>query len=103
MGRCIGIYYRLPEEYEIQKAMRLLVSGATCWRGDMAVAPEFTHALLDIPTESYPANLKRYLEAVGECTQIIQMDDYLGTLSNTQLSPENVVAMLNAAYEFGAY
>ncbi len=70
---------------------------------DMAADPEFTHALLDKLTESYPANLKRYLEAVGECTQIIQMGDDLGTLSNTQLSPENVVAMLDAAYEFGAY
>ncbi|MDK1021360.1 MAG: uroporphyrinogen decarboxylase family protein [Candidatus Hydrogenedentes bacterium] len=53
---------------------------------DMAADPEFTHAMLDKLTALHLANLKRYLEAVGDYIQIIQMGDDLGTQSATQLS-----------------
>lgn len=53
---------------------------------DMATDPEFTHAMLDKLVESYLANLKRYLDAVGEYIQTIYMGDDLGTQSGLQLS-----------------
>ena len=54
---------------------------------DMAAEPEFTHALLDKLAESHLKNLKRYLAAVGEYIQIIQMGDDLGTQTASQISP----------------
>ncbi len=54
---------------------------------DMALNPEFTHALLDKLTKYHLANLKRYLEAVGDYIQIISMGDDMGTQSASQLSP----------------
>lgn len=53
---------------------------------DMALDPEFTHTMLDKLTEAHLDNLKRYLDAVGDYIQVIQMGDDLGTQSNTQLS-----------------
>ena len=55
---------------------------------DLAADPEFVHAMLDKLTEWHLANLKLYLDAVGDCIQIIQMGDDLGTQVATQLSPE---------------
>jgi len=55
---------------------------------DLAGDPEFAHALLGRVTESHLANLERYLDAVGDCIQVIQMGDDLGTQLATQLSPE---------------
>jgi len=71
---------------------------------DMAADPDFTHALLDKLTESYLANLKRYLEAVGDFIQVVQMGDDLGTQTNTQLSPamyqEYIKPRHEAVYQF---
>jgi len=54
---------------------------------DLAADPEFTHAMLGRLTEWHLANLERYLDAVGDHIQIIQMGDDLGTQIATQLSP----------------
>jgi uroporphyrinogen decarboxylase len=53
---------------------------------DMAGDPAFAHAMLDKLAESHLANLKRYLEAVGDSIQIIQMGDDMGTQAAPQLS-----------------
>jgi uroporphyrinogen decarboxylase len=53
---------------------------------DLAGDPEFTHAMLDKLTETHLTNLKRYLEAVGDYIQIIQMGDDMGTQAAPQIS-----------------
>lgn len=53
---------------------------------DMALDHDFTHTMLDKLTEAHLDNLKRYLDAVGDYIQVIQMGDDLGTQSATQLS-----------------
>jgi uroporphyrinogen decarboxylase len=55
---------------------------------DLAADPEFAHALLERLAEWHLANLKLYLQAVGDHIQIVQMGDDLGTQAATQLSPE---------------
>ena len=53
---------------------------------DMAIDPEFTHLLLDKLTEAHLYNAEKFLQAVGDYVQVIQMGDDLGTQAATQLS-----------------
>ena len=54
---------------------------------DMALEPKLAHALTQKLADHYVANLPRYLDAVGDYIQIIQMGDDLGTQRGPQLSP----------------
>jgi len=54
---------------------------------DMALKPELAQALTHKLAAHYVANLPRYLDAVGEYVQIIQMGDDLGTQRGPQMSP----------------
>lgn len=71
---------------------------------DLATDPEFTHALLNKLTELHLANLKRYLDAVGDYIQVIQMGDDLGTQSASQVSLEMYREFIkprhNAIYQY---
>ena len=62
--------------------------GWTQFMLDLAAEPEFTHALLDKLTAGHLENLERYLAAVGDYLQIIQMGDDLGTQNAMQISLE---------------
>ena len=53
---------------------------------DMAIDPEFTHAMLDKLTEAHLDNAAKLIEAVGDYVQVIQMGDDLGTQAATQVS-----------------
>lgn len=53
---------------------------------DMAADPEFTHTMLNKLVASHLANLKLYLEAVGDYVQTIYMGDDLGTQTGMQIS-----------------
>jgi uroporphyrinogen decarboxylase len=55
---------------------------------DMALRPELAQALTQKLAAHYVANLPRYLDAVGEYVQIIQMGDDLGTQRGPQMSPQ---------------
>ncbi len=55
---------------------------------DMAEDPGFTEAFINRLVERHLENLKRYLEAVGDSIQLIQMGDDLGTQAGPQLSRE---------------
>ena len=65
---------------------QLFLRGWDQFMMDMAADPDFTHFLLDKVVEGHLRNLKRYLEALGDYIQIIQMGDDLGTQSAPQLS-----------------
>ncbi len=54
---------------------------------DLAGAPVLAQALLSRLAESAISNLARYLEAVGEYIDIVQVGDDLGTQNGPQLSP----------------
>ncbi len=54
---------------------------------DMAGDPKLAQALTEKLVENHIANLARYLDAVGEYIQIIQMGDDLGTQGGPQISP----------------
>jgi len=54
----------------------------------LAEDPSLAEALLDRLAESYLENLAKYLGAVGDFIQLIQMGDDLGTQNGPQLSPE---------------
>jgi len=55
---------------------------------DMALEPKLAQALTQKLADHYVANLPRYLDAVGDYIQIIQMGDDLGTQRGPQMSPE---------------
>ena len=55
---------------------------------DLAADPEFAGALMDKALESHLRNLERFLGAVGDTVDVIQMGDDLGTQQGPQLSPE---------------
>ncbi len=71
-----------------------ILEGAQGLRGwdrfmmDMALEPKLAHALTQKLADHYVANLPRYLDAVGDYIQIIQMGDDLGTQRGPQLSPD---------------
>ena len=54
---------------------------------DLAQEPKLAHALAQKLADHYVANLPRYLDAVGQHIQIIQMGDDLGTQQGPQISP----------------
>jgi uroporphyrinogen decarboxylase len=54
---------------------------------DLAGQPAMAEALLQRLADSACANLARYLDAVGETIDIVQMGDDLGTQNGPQLSP----------------
>jgi uroporphyrinogen decarboxylase len=55
---------------------------------DLARQPKLAQALAQRLADHYVANLPRYLDAVGEYIQIIQMGDDLGTQRGPQMSPK---------------
>lgn len=69
-----------------------ILEGAQSLRGwdrfmmDMAVEPKLAQALAQKLADHYVANLPRYLDAVGDYIQIIQMGDDLGTQNGPQMS-----------------
>jgi uroporphyrinogen decarboxylase len=62
--------------------------GWECFMMDLARQPKLAGALAQKLADHYVANLPRYLDAVGEYIQIIQMGDDLGTQRGPQMSPE---------------
>jgi uroporphyrinogen decarboxylase len=54
---------------------------------DLALEPKLAHALAQKLADHAVANLERYLDAVGDYIQIIQMGDDLGTQRGPQMSP----------------
>jgi uroporphyrinogen decarboxylase len=55
---------------------------------DLALQPRLAQALAQKLADHYVANLPRYLGAVSDYIQIIQMGDDLGTQRGAQMSPE---------------
>jgi len=55
---------------------------------DMALEPKLAQALTQKLADRWVANLSRYLDAVGDYIQIIQMGDDLGTQRGPQMSPK---------------
>jgi uroporphyrinogen decarboxylase len=55
---------------------------------DMALEPTLAEALAQKLADRYLAEVPRYLEAVGDYVQIIQIGDDLGTQRGPQMSPE---------------
>jgi uroporphyrinogen decarboxylase len=55
---------------------------------DLALEPRLAQALAQKLADHYLANLPRYLDAVGDWIQIIQMGDDLGTQRGPQMSPQ---------------
>jgi uroporphyrinogen decarboxylase len=55
---------------------------------DLASNERFANYLMDKMVEIHTENLKRYIDAVGDYIQIIQMGDDMGTQTGPQLSPE---------------
>jgi uroporphyrinogen decarboxylase len=54
---------------------------------DLALRPDFVEHLLDLLLEGYLINVKRYVEAVGDYVQLINVGGDLGTQNGPQLSP----------------
>ncbi|NLE44751.1 MAG: methyltransferase [Chloroflexi bacterium] len=54
---------------------------------DLALEPKLADALIQKLVDHHLENLSRYLDAVGDTIQIIQMGDDLGTQQGPQLSP----------------
>jgi uroporphyrinogen decarboxylase len=65
---------------------------------DMAADPELAQALARKLADHYVANLSRYLDAVGDYIQIIQMGDDLGTQRGPQMSPEMYRRIIKPAH-----
>lgn len=71
-----------------------ILEGAQGLRGwdrfmmDMAGDPKLAQALAQKLADHYVVNLPRYLDAVGDYIQIIQMGDDLGTQRGPQMSPD---------------
>ncbi len=55
---------------------------------DLMINRSFAEDLMDKLIEVHLVNLKKYLQAVGDYIQIIQMGDDLGTQHSPQLSPD---------------
>lgn len=61
---------------------------------DMAGNRAFAEALLDRILETHLANVERYLEAVGDYIQLIQMGGDLGTQAGPQIRPKMYYEMI---------
>lgn len=66
---------------------------------DMALEPKLAEALAQKLADHYVANLPRYLDAVGDYIQIIQMGDDLGTQNGPQLSPSMYRQIIKPAHQ----
>ena len=65
---------------------------------DMALEPKLALALAQKLADHYVANLPRYLDAVGNYIQIIQMGDDLGTQRGPQMSPRMYRQIIKPAH-----
>jgi uroporphyrinogen decarboxylase len=65
---------------------------------DMALEPKLAQALTQKLADHYVTNLPRYLDAVGDYIQIIQMGDDLGTQNGPQMSPEMYRQIIKPAH-----
>jgi uroporphyrinogen decarboxylase len=65
---------------------------------DMAGNPKLAQALTQKLADRWVANLSRYLGAVGDYIQIIQMGDDLGTQSGPQMSPRMYRQIIKPAH-----
>lgn len=81
-----------------------ILEGAQGLRGwerfmmDMALEPKLAQALTQKLADHYVANLPRYLGAVGDYIQIIQMGDDLGTQRGPQMSPDMYRSIIKPAH-----
>ena len=81
-----------------------ILEGAQGLRGwerfmmDMALDPKLAQALTQKLADHYVANLRRYLDAVGNYVQIIQMGDDLGTQRGPQMSPDMYRSIIKPAH-----
>jgi len=64
----------------------------------MAREPKLAQALAQKLADHYTANLPRYLDAVGDYVQIIQMGDDLGTQRGPQMSPRMYRQIIKPAH-----
>ena len=55
---------------------------------DLAARPREAHRLLDALTELHLRNLTKFIDAVGDVVDIVQMGDDLGTQHGPQISPD---------------
>lgn len=65
---------------------------------DMAREPKLAQALAHKLADHYTANLPRYLDAVSDYVQIIQMGDDLGTQRGPQMSPRMYRQIIKPAH-----
>ena len=65
---------------------------------DMAGNPKLAQALTQKLADRWVANLARYLDAVGDYIQIIQMGDDLGTQNGPQMSPRMYRQIIKPAH-----
>ena len=65
---------------------------------DMALEPKLAQALAQKLADHYVTNLPRYLDAVGDYIQIIQMGDDLGTQNGPQMSPKMYRQIIKPAH-----
>jgi uroporphyrinogen decarboxylase len=61
---------------------------------DLALRPDFVERLLDIMLEHYIENVQRYIDAVGEYVQLINVGGDLGTQNGPQLSTAMYSALI---------
>jgi len=66
---------------------------------DLVIHKDLAHHLMDRMVECWLRNLERYLEAVGDYIQIIQMGDDLGTQHGPQISPQLYREMIKPRHQ----
>ena len=66
---------------------------------DLVIHKDLAHHLMDRMVECWLRNLERYLEAVGDYIQIIQMGDDLGTQHGPQISPRLYREMIKPRHQ----
>lgn len=66
---------------------------------DLVIHKDLAHHLMDRMVECHLRNLERYLEAVGDYIQIIQMGDDLGTQHGPQISPQLYREMIKPRHQ----
>lgn len=66
---------------------------------ELALRTEVVRYYLDRLVDAHLANLERYLPAVGDCVDIIQVGDDLGTQEAPQLSPDLYRALIKPCHK----
>lgn len=66
---------------------------------DLVIHKDLAHHLMDRMVECHLRNLERYLDAVGDYIQIIQMGDDLGTQWGPQISPQLYREMIKPRHQ----